>query len=341
MYARDSHWFFPDVDGAFFHLEEDMTKPQDYTIENGSYGVYYLDELKSKMREFIFKWASLALYKGRYCNLCKQCLLINEERYSSQDKNYHICSKCIPNKNQNIELIYSPFYELTEPALIKIYIMYFEDDDKYFTCSDDYGDQAEYIYEFDFQDKTWQSMVWNDEDQYIRGGFDFLNINNLPFTYIYPGKDDYSGRYADIWTIYTDGACKRNGKPDALCASAVYFKENHPLNLATSVPGLQTNNRAELYAIISAMKILLDKNTHDQFIQIYSDSSWSLGCVTRRFKNITKNLDLVELARQYKETLIEKNQLEFIWIKGHSNIVGNERADQMAKDYLNELKKRT
>ena len=58
--------------------------------------------------------------------------------------------------------------------------------------------------------------------------------------------------------VYTDGACVNNGKPDARAGFGVWFGENDPRNVSESFTGPQTNNRAELLAIIRALTILRD-----------------------------------------------------------------------------------
>ena len=56
--------------------------------------------------------------------------------------------------------------------------------------------------------------------------------------------------------VYTDGACVDNGKPYARAGYGVYFGKNDSRNVSESYKGLQTNNVAELLAIIKAMTIL-------------------------------------------------------------------------------------
>ena len=56
--------------------------------------------------------------------------------------------------------------------------------------------------------------------------------------------------------VYTDGACVNNGKPDARAGYGVYFGEGDKRNVSESYKGPQTNNVAELLAIIRALTIL-------------------------------------------------------------------------------------
>ena len=59
--------------------------------------------------------------------------------------------------------------------------------------------------------------------------------------------------------IYTDGACKNNGKSDASAGYGVTFLE-WDKKMAGRVPGLQTNNRAEMYAVYAALKKVYHKH---------------------------------------------------------------------------------
>ena len=51
--------------------------------------------------------------------------------------------------------------------------------------------------------------------------------------------------------VFTDGACRANGKANADAAYAGYFPDNKEWSFATKMPAteMQTNQRAELKAI--------------------------------------------------------------------------------------------
>ena len=80
--------------------------------------------------------------------------------------------------------------------------------------------------------------------------------------------------------IYTDGACSNNGKTDARAGFGIWFGEGDERNTSESFTGPQTNNRAELLAIIKALTILRDEIEEGQRVNIYSDSSYSIRCCT-------------------------------------------------------------
>lgn len=72
-------------------------------------------------------------------------------------------------------------------------------------------------------------------------------------------------------TIFTDGSCLNNGQPDASAGWAVIIKGDIETNLSGKLPGeKQTNNRAELYALLKALEWVQE---HPEVkASIYSDS---------------------------------------------------------------------
>jgi ribonuclease HI len=83
--------------------------------------------------------------------------------------------------------------------------------------------------------------------------------------------------------IFTDGGCSGNGKSWAKAGLGVHFpKQQHPdISLPfTSQP--ITNQRAELAAILEALRVVLSGDLLDGYdeLVIYSDSDYSIKCVT-------------------------------------------------------------
>lgn len=83
--------------------------------------------------------------------------------------------------------------------------------------------------------------------------------------------------------IFTDGACSHNGRPGAKAGWAVWFPEHPALSASARVPDSQsqTNQRAELMAIHKAICILDDAGYHDMDIVVYTDSDYSINCLTK------------------------------------------------------------
>ena len=87
----------------------------------------------------------------------------------------------------------------------------------------------------------------------------------------------------------------------------------------------------ELMAVIAGLEALKVDHCH---VTIYTDSKyvadavekgWIYNWIKKRFKG-KKNADLwLRFLEVYK-----RHKIKFIWIRGHSEIPGNERCDQLA-----------
>lgn len=102
---------------------------------------------------------------------------------------------------------------------------------------------------------------------------------------------------------------------------------------------IQTNQRAELTAILRALEIAPPY----QPVRIVTDSQYSINCVTvwsrswerKGWKTATgedvKNQDLVKAIRERVNEREEAGtETAFEWVKGHAKNVGNEAADRLA-----------
>ncbi|MES2499192.1 MAG: ribonuclease HI [Pseudomonadota bacterium] len=136
-----------------------------------------------------------------------------------------------------------------------------------------------------------------------------------------------------IVEIYADGACKGNPGPGGWGAWLSYDGKEKTLSGGES---LTTNNRMELTAVIRALEAL----KKPCMVKIYTDSSyvqkgiseWIVGWKARNWrtadKKPVKNDDLWKVL----DVLANQHQIEWIWVKGHSGNVGNERADALANE---------
>tara|TARA_B100000579_G_C22785964_1_gene831900 strand:+ start:70 stop:543 length:474 start_codon:yes stop_codon:yes gene_type:complete len=129
-------------------------------------------------------------------------------------------------------------------------------------------------------------------------------------------------------TIYTDGSAK--GNPGSGGYGIVMISGNHRKEISEGFR-ITTNNRMELLAVIIALE-KVKKPKSD--IAIYSDSRYVVDAVKKKwvfnweknnFKK-KKNPDLwIRFLKVYK-----RHNVSFIWIKGHSNNIENERCDTLA-----------
>lgn len=121
---------------------------------------------------------------------------------------------------------------------------------------------------------------------------------------------------------YTDGSCTQTGTTRAVAGAGVYFPQLE-LELAMPVPGAQTNNRGELWAVIQAIEYASHLPT-PLSLEIHLDSRYVMSNIS---SNNKENVDLWP----YLLELLTK--VEVTWVKelAHSGVKGNEIADQLAK----------
>jgi ribonuclease HI len=138
-------------------------------------------------------------------------------------------------------------------------------------------------------------------------------------------------------TIYTDGACSGNPGPGGWGAVLQAGGTTRELKGGERQT---TNNRMELMAAIAALEAL----TRSCRVALHTDSTYVRSGITEWIHNWkargwktasrkpVKNVDLwqrLDLATQGHE-------IEWIWVKGHAGIPGNERADALANEGMAE-----
>jgi len=137
--------------------------------------------------------------------------------------------------------------------------------------------------------------------------------------------------------VYTDGACRGNPGPGGwgvVLASGQHEKTLYGYEAQT------TNNRMELMAAIMALRTL---NTPCQ-VAIWTDSQYVRQGITqwihnwrkRQWKTAAKQpVKNAELWQQL-DAEAQRHQVEWHWVKGHSGHPGNERADALANQAIDE-----
>ena len=132
--------------------------------------------------------------------------------------------------------------------------------------------------------------------------------------------------------IFTDGACSGNPGPGGWGA-ILRYKGNEKEIFGGEAD--TTNNRMEMMAAISALEAL-KRSSH---VDLTTDSSyvkdgitkWIHGWKKRGWKTAdkkpVKNMDLW----QRLEKALERHEVEWHWVKGHAGHPENERADELAR----------
>jgi len=134
-------------------------------------------------------------------------------------------------------------------------------------------------------------------------------------------------------TIHTDGACSGNPGPGGW--GAILEWQGHRKEISGAEPDT-TNNRMELLAAIRALQAIKGKSKP---VRLVTDSTYVRDGVTKWIhgwkkngwktaaKKPVKNADLwVEL-----EEAAARHDVTWDWVKGHSGDPENDRADELAR----------
>ena len=138
--------------------------------------------------------------------------------------------------------------------------------------------------------------------------------------------------------IFTDGAC--SGNPGIGGWGVVIIIDKKEPIFLNGGERHTTNNRMELMAAIQSILFFDEKNE----LEIFTDSKylkdgieswiykWKQNGWKTSNKKTVKNKDLwIELER-----VISNHSINWNWVKGHANNEFNEKADYLARKYIQE-----
>ena len=132
-------------------------------------------------------------------------------------------------------------------------------------------------------------------------------------------------------TIYTDGACSGNPGPGGWGAILLYGDKKKEISGGEAVT---TNNRMELTAVISALRLLKEPCR----VTLYSDSQYVTDAVNKHWldswekKGWKRKTGEVKNPELWQELLplLKTHCVSFCWVKGHAENALNNRCDEMA-----------
>ena len=138
--------------------------------------------------------------------------------------------------------------------------------------------------------------------------------------------------------MFTDGACRGNPGPGGW---GVMLRFNGTEKELFGGEAQTTNNRMELMAAIRGMEAL----TKPCSVVLTTDSQYVMKGITEWMENWkrrgwktaakkpVKNVDLW----QRLSSALEKHEVEWQWVRGHTGHPENERADELANRGIDEL----
>ena len=138
--------------------------------------------------------------------------------------------------------------------------------------------------------------------------------------------------------IYTDGACRGNPGPGGW--GALLLCDGREKEICGGEPDT-TNNRMEMMAAISALETLKLRSS----VTLYTDSSYVMNGITswihgwkqRGWKTAARKPVKNEDLWRRLDSAVSAHDVDWRWVKGHSGVPGNERADQLANLGIDEL----
>lgn len=166
--------------------------------------------------------------------------------------------------------------------------------------------------------------------------------------------------------VFTDGSCVHNGTSKAKAGIGLIFPQaEFPDCAETFVLRPITNQRAELWAIFRALKVISQAQLPNQIkrISIYTDSLYSIKCLTLWIKKWQQNgwksttghdvknkdiiqpiydlisrlqsIELVEPTKPAHEPNNKTRTIQFIHVRSHTGgttfeALNNKRADELA-----------
>jgi ribonuclease HI len=148
-----------------------------------------------------------------------------------------------------------------------------------------------------------------------------------------------SAQQKKLVEIFTDGACAGNPGPGGWGAILRYRGAEKELS---GFEPQTTNNRMELTAVLLALQALKEPCR----VTIHTDSRYLKDGITRWISNWKRNgwrtaskepVKNRELWEALDEA-VQKHQVEWCWVKGHSGHPENERCDRLAREAIRKNK---
>ena len=142
----------------------------------------------------------------------------------------------------------------------------------------------------------------------------------------------------DIVEIYTDGACRGNPGPGGWGVVLIAGDRRKEMYGGAAET---TNNRMELTAAIEALNAL----NGSRQVLLHTDSryvmdginDWMPNWKRRGWKTASKKPVKNQDLWQALDEAISRHRIRWNWVRGHTGVPGNEDADRLANQGIDEL----
>ncbi|HTP65256.1 MAG TPA: ribonuclease HI [Geobacteraceae bacterium] len=155
------------------------------------------------------------------------------------------------------------------------------------------------------------------------------------------GCEEGSEAPAAVVHIFCDGAC--SGNPGVGGFACILRYGNHEKEIS-GADGDTTNNRMELTAAITALESLkrpcqVILTTDSQYL-VKGMTEWLPGWVRKKWINSKKEPVLNRDLWERLMTLSRKHRIQWDWVRGHAGHAENERCDELARQAIEDFKKK-
>lgn len=145
-------------------------------------------------------------------------------------------------------------------------------------------------------------------------------------TFSIPGRaewenEEITSKWNDAVVWYTDGSLMRESAGAGIISQDVRLRKSVSLGSHTTV------FQAEIFAIKEVADVCREEGMMNKKIVICSDSQAAIAAIA----NPIVKSHLVEEGKQSLHALSERNTVEIVWVPGHSGVIGNEEADELAR----------
>ena len=123
--------------------------------------------------------------------------------------------------------------------------------------------------------------------------------------------------------VYTDGSVIDNGSAESKCGWAIKLMYKGYCKKKSGGKRGYTNNQIEMYAVFKAMQAITDKTIP---VTVFSDSQYVVKTFNKQFRVGANEAMWKQLFSESEKF----NDIQFMWVRGHSDNQHNIDVDELA-----------